>query len=126
MARRRSIWESVNESTEGPNVTIEIPREWAEGLMRVLATALELEDHGDEEDDIDMDADGTDDVAELDFSGADDGPDFAANDDDDDDSSEDEEEDDDTDEAVRPKTALGESSFSKLARALDGTRKRHN
>lgn len=41
---RKSTWHRLMESTEGPTVTVQIPRMWAEELLRSLATALEMDD----------------------------------------------------------------------------------
>jgi hypothetical protein len=114
-----SSWHRLRESTEGPNVTIEIPREWAEELLRSLATALEIEDGGGEEPDMagmahmepdedDIggigDDDGDDGVGELDFDlpAGDDSEDDEepAGDSDDEDDDDDDDEDDETEEAV--------------------------
>lgn len=93
MALRRSIWEQLEESTEGPTVTLQIPRERAEELMQILMAGLEMDDGmgmGDpgldgEMDDIDADmgmGDVPDDMDSPGFSaGDDDMPDFAAGDD---------------------------------------------
>lgn len=66
MARRNNIWEQIWESTEGPTVTVTIPRDHAESLLKMLAGALEqdIDDGGmgDEEEDLDS-------VADLDFDG---------------------------------------------------------
>lgn len=43
MRRKRNIWESLYESTEGPTVTIQMPREWAETLLHSIAASLEME-----------------------------------------------------------------------------------
>lgn len=139
MARRKNIWERLNESTEGPNVTISIPREWAEELMRSIMTSLEIEDGGGEpdemgephaepdEDDLGGPPDGDADDGGFSADEDDEVPDFAAgDDDDDDDSDEDDSDDDDDDEkdegadmdGARPKTALGESTFARLSRKL--------
>lgn len=61
MARRKNIWEQIQESTEGPTVTVTIPREFAEELLRSLAASLEqdMPDDGDGED--------LDSVGDLDF-----------------------------------------------------------
>lgn len=110
----RTTWHRLMESTEGPTVTIQIPREWAEELMRALMTSLEIEDMGGEpdmedephaepdEDDFggmpDMD---DDDEGPLGFSAGDeegDEPDFAAGDDDDEEEPDDDSDDDDDDE----------------------------
>ncbi len=146
MRPRHTIWEQLWESTEGPTVTVQIPRQWAEELLRSIATALEIEDVGmDGEDDLsdephmEPDADdmggppdGDEDDMGLDLMPhGDDDDDVAAGDDDD----EDDEEDDDDDEqeeedeayeatdphqrdGMRPETALGESKFSRLAGKL--------
>ncbi len=134
------------ESTEGPTVSIQIPREWAEELLRSLATALEVEDMGDEPDELgmphmepdeddlggasDFDADDLGAPDELDFGNEedDDGEEeFPAGDlDDDEDEPDDEDDDDVEEEAVdfsggrdaRPGTAYNESAFSKLAKKL--------
>lgn len=90
MARRnRNIWEQIRESTEGPTVTVALPREYAEQLMQSLMQSLEMDDMGGE-DDLDLgmtpgDDDGDepmpdDDMGELDFDGGDEMP---AGDDDD-------------------------------------------
>lgn len=105
---RRSIWETLaEESTEGPTVTVSLPRELAQQLAGVLMGSLEMDGSGvgdeddpptghrePDEDDFggepDGDADDADPLAAL----------MGAGDDSDD--------DDDTDEAPRPRTALGE------------------
>lgn len=126
MARRRNIWERLNESTEGPSVTVSLPREFAEELMRSLMSSLEIEDDMDgedmdidalnphpepDEDDMggpsDFDADDMPDGG-LDFS-SDDEDDMPAGDDDADEDDTDDDDEDDTDENTRPGTALGES-----------------
>jgi len=119
---RRSTWQRLMESTEGPTVTVQIPRMWAEELLRSLATALEMDDGmgmGDEMGgDIDMEPhmepDGDDVGGAPDFDlddmfgggdeeGGEEKPEPPAGDSDDDDDSddepdEDEEEDDDDEE----------------------------
>ncbi|HEU5118667.1 MAG TPA: hypothetical protein VFT74_18885 [Isosphaeraceae bacterium] len=113
---RRNAWRRLMESTEGPNVTIQIPREWAEELMRALMTSLEIEDMDGEpdmeddphaepdEDDLggivpDMDGDDDDDGPPGFASGDDDDePDFAAGDDDEEDDDSDDDDDDDEDD----------------------------
>lgn len=47
---RRSIWEELDmyESSEGPNVTLSLPREVAEQLLGLISGALEIEGGGDE------------------------------------------------------------------------------
>lgn len=140
--RRTNVWQRLRESTEGPLVTVQIPREWAEELMRSLMTSLEIEDMGDEpdmegephmepdEDDLPggMPDGDEDDGDELDFSGEDDDePELAAGDDDDEDDSDDDDDDEDeTDEGVeadmdggRPATALGESAFARAGRITE-------
>lgn len=168
---RRNTWKRLREGLEGPTVTVQLPREWAEELLSSLMTSLEMDDgEGDPDADLDMDMDADADMGgemgpmeppDMDsddefgggggFSaGEDDEPDFAAGDDDDeeeespppkakkppekskdkgkskkdepkkDDSDDDDEKDEAIDFAgsgqnVRPKTALGESSFAKLA-----------
>lgn len=70
MARRRNIWEQIWESTEGPTVTVTIPRDHAESLLQILAASLEEEgadEEGDEIDDLNFSGD-----AELDLDGGDD------------------------------------------------------
>jgi hypothetical protein len=68
MARRRNIWEQIWESTEGPTVTVTIPRELADALLQSLAAGLEQDlpddEAGDDEDLGSMD--------DLDFGGEDD------------------------------------------------------
>lgn len=167
---RRNIWEQIWESTEGPTVTVTLPRDHAESLLKVLAVSLEQDMDG-------MDDDGEEDldsVGDLDFGGEDDmGPDgdmdmddmdMPAGDDDDDmgldlgddeemgppkkkgpgrppgsknkkksdkpDKGDDDKEKDDEDTKeegagdYRPQTALGESTFSRLSRAIAKPRKR--
>ncbi len=128
---RRSIWEQLRESTEGPTVTLQLPREVAEALLQQIAGALEVDDGGE------MDDPGMDDVGagEDDFTdGLDDGNDdedigFSAGGDEPDDlpagdDDEDEPEDDGDDdkeppkkkkakESSRPETALGESRLGR-------------
>lgn len=169
---RRNIWEQIWESTEGPTVTVTIPRDHAESLLRVLAASLEqdidMDDMGDDDDGEDLDSvhdldfggdehdmgppedDDMDGMADLDLdfmpAGDDDEDDEPGpkkkgpgrppgsknkkkdddgddeNSDKDDDSDSDDDDDDDKKEEsagdYRPQTALGESSFSKLNRAL--------
>ncbi len=158
---RRSIWERLHESTEGPTVTISLPREWAEELLRSLMTSLEMEDGEGGMEDPDMDMGDDDADADVDglpgmdddflgddepggFSAGDEGddvPDFAAGDDDDEDDapttpkkkapakkddkskSKEKDDDDEKDEGTeygqtRPQTALGESTFARLAGKL--------
>lgn len=141
--RRGISWRRLRESTEGPNVTVQLPRQWAEELMRALMTSLEIEDMGAEpdmegephaepdEDDLpggipDMDAD--DDVPAGFESDEDEEPEFKAGEpEDDDDSDKESDDDDEKDEAldfsssdrnIRTKTALGESSFARAARLI--------
>ena len=83
MARRKNIWERLQESTEGPTVTVALPREWAEELLHSLAQSLEMDDMGGDDaamddmggDDMDLDMgmDGGDEGGpdELDFGGDD-------------------------------------------------------
>ncbi len=136
------LWEQLRESTEGPTVTLEIPRAVADELLAMLSTSLEVDDaesgepdaddfggppDGDEDDVPDGFSIGDDDDMEPDFAaGADDDSDEDETDDDSDD--DDEEEDDETDEAadysrsggnasgLRTQTALGEErlGFKKL------------
>jgi hypothetical protein len=135
MARRISIWERLRESTEGPTVSLQIPREWAEELLRSLASALEVEDMGSDDgmgmddmggmdvphmepdaDDLGGPPDFDSDDAGMDAMSPDEKSDSESDDDDDDESDEDEDdededEDEEQDEAagpVRPRTALGE------------------
>lgn len=68
MARRGNIWEQIWESTEGPTVTVTIPRDHAESLLKVLAASLEEEMP---EDDMDDEGD-LDDMDDLDFGDGDD------------------------------------------------------
>jgi hypothetical protein len=134
----RSTWHRLMESTEGPTVTVQIPREWAEELLRAIATSLEIDDVGDDLGDGDLDGldvphmepdeddlGGTDD---FEFGGEGDGldDDEPAGDDDEDDSDDDDEEDDEKDEAtdysksggnpsgLRSQTALGESKLLRI------------
>lgn len=99
MARRRNIWGRLNESTEGPTVTLSLPREYAEQLLQNLMTSLEMDGGGDEidgdlgDDDLDgldpmMGDDGGEGDLDAGFPGPDDDAeelDFAAGDDSDDD-----------------------------------------
>jgi hypothetical protein len=179
MARRRNIWEQIWESTEGPTVTVTIPRELADALLQSLAAGLEQElpgeDMGDDEDlgsmdDLDFggeepdmddmggppDGDEDDMGLGMDMPAGDDGdeddepapptkrgpgrPPGAKNKkkddggkkkaptkDDDSDDDKDKDEEETKDEAAgdyRPQTALGESTFAKLSRALAAPRKR--
>jgi hypothetical protein len=74
MARNRGPWGRLMESTEGPTVTLNLPREWAEELLNSLMSSLELADGADEmdmgdpQDDMDADAgmDMTDGDADMD------------------------------------------------------------
>lgn len=130
------LWVQLRESTEGPTVTLQVPREVADQLLDMLSTSLEVDDG---EDDLDGFSDGDDMGFQIPGMGPDDGddsdddmmPSFSASDDegpddddeDDDDSGEDdaEEDDDDDDEddekdesanpfrSPRTQTALGES-----------------
>ncbi len=145
---KNSAWQRLRESTEGPMVTVQLPREWAEELLRSLATALEVEDMGGEpggDDDMmgvpHMEPDADDLGGEPDFDmddmfgGGGEGdseeePEEPAGDDDDEESDEDdsdEEEDDDEEEEqdesagpYRPETAVGEKylGFNKLKNKL--------
>lgn len=182
MARRRNIWEQIWESTEGPTVTVTIPRELADALLQSLAAGLEQDlpgddGMGDEEDDLgsmdDLDFGDDDNGGHAngmgggdDDMGMDDMFDMPAGDDGDededdepapakrgpgrppgaknksksddgkkkgppekkdDDSDKDDEDEDKKDEAAgeyRPQTALGESTFSRLNRALAKPRKK--
>ncbi len=68
---RRNIWEQIWESTEGPTVTVTIPRDHAESLLHILAASLEEEmpdDMGGEDDldsvdDLDLGDEGGDDLS---------------------------------------------------------------
>lgn len=114
---RKNVWERLRESTEGPNVTLQVPRAWAEDLLRSIATALEVEDGGDGDMDIDMSHDEPDDddlgglsdndEDDMPFSMGDDDvdPGFSSGDDDDDDMLTAGDEDDD--DAPAPKGAKG-------------------
>lgn len=65
---RKNVWEQIWESTEGSTVTVTIPRDHAESLLRILAASLEWDGDGDmDDDDIDMDS-----VRDLDFDDDDD------------------------------------------------------
>lgn len=59
MMRRTNVWEQLweqlRESTEGPMVTLEIPREVADQLLAMLATSLEVDGDGDDMGDMDSD-----------------------------------------------------------------------
>lgn len=124
MARRvRSIWERLTmESTEGPTVTISLPRELAQQLVGSLMGSLELDgDMGDgmADDGMGLEPD-ADDIGGVPDGDADDvlaafaGGDAGAEDDDDPDpipaGDDDDDADDDSDEGYgpTPKTALGE------------------
>lgn len=67
---RRNIWEQIWESTEGPTVTVTIPRDHAESLLRVIAASLDQEmpdidgDVGDDGDDLGLDS-----IDDLDIGG---------------------------------------------------------
>jgi len=62
---RRNIWEQIFESTEGPTVSLQIPREVAEQLVEALQVALEIDDGADFDDDMGADDDfGMDDVGD--------------------------------------------------------------
>ena len=91
---RRNIWEQLWESTEGPTVTLNLPRAVAEELLNMIAGALDMEGG---EDGLGMDDDmGDDSMDDLDAGGppgfgedepgddmfGGDGPDFGADDDD--------------------------------------------
>lgn len=172
---RRNIWEQIWESTEGPTVTVTIPRDHAESLLKVLAASLEeempddmgMEDDGDMDlDDLDFGDDGEggdeDDMDDMDMDDLD--LDLPAGDDDSDmdmdgppspkkgpgrppgsknkpkddggkkkekepkkDDSDDETTDENADcyeDGNRPQTALGESAFTRAARALAKPRKK--
>lgn len=121
MARQRSIWERlVRESSEGPTVTLTLPREVAQELMGILMGSLEMDlgGAGGGEDEIDVGMSGGEPDAD-DFGGPSDGDaddmfgvdDLEAEPDDDSD------DDDETDESAGPAygrpsprttTALGE------------------
>lgn len=135
---KNSAWQRLRESTEGPTVTVQLPREWAEELLRSLATALEVDDMGGEEPDelgmphMEPDEDDLGGPPDFDmddmFGGGpdddagDEEPEAAAGEDDDEGSDEDDsdEEDDDDEEdeegeeqdesagPYRPQTAVGE------------------
>lgn len=52
---RHNIWEQLWESTEGPTVTLQLPRDVAETLLHMISSALEVDGGGDGfEDDGDM------------------------------------------------------------------------
>lgn len=138
----RSTWHRLMESTEGPTVTVQIPREWAEELLRAIATSLEIGDVGDDLGDGDLDGmdvphmePDEDDLGgppDFDFDGGDDDEgELPAGDDSDEeepDDEEEEEEDDEKDEAadysrsggnpsgLRTQTALGESKLLRIVR----------
>jgi len=133
--RRMSIWERLHESTEGPTVRLELPRDLAEQLLSQLAASLDMGDVGEgdpDDDEFGGIPGGTEDDG---FNAADDsGGGFAPGDDadddfepdgDEDDDEEDDEEDDDDEEdgkkeaadysrsggnpsGLRTQTALGE------------------
>lgn len=136
--RQRNPWvrllEQLNESVEGPTVTIQLPRDLADQLHNMLANTLEVDsdDHfepdaddfggppdGDEDDMGDFDAVGSDEEGgdfdfSSDFDSEDDDDESSEDDEDEDDEEDDEDEDDDDakEESVgqpRSKTALGES-----------------
>lgn len=167
---RRNIWEQIWESTEGPTVTVTLPRDHAESLLKVLAASLE-QDMGDEDGmgDDEGDLDDHDSLSDLDFGGHEepdmddmggmpdgDMDDMPAGDMDDDDmdmgppkkkgpgrppgsknkkksdkpekkddgdkDKDDEEPKEESAGDYRPQTALGESSFSRLSRAMSRSR----
>lgn len=62
---RGNFWRQIRESTEGPTVNITISRDLAEELMKVLGGALETDDMGDEDEDLDS-------VTDLNFDDIDD------------------------------------------------------
>jgi hypothetical protein len=69
---RKNIWEQIWESTEGPTVTVTIPRDHAESLLKVLAASLEEEMPDDGMGDLDpLGDDDLDSVDDLDFGGGD-------------------------------------------------------
>lgn len=74
MARNGGAWRRLMESTEGPTVTVALPREWAEELLQSLAASLEMGDglDGDMDDpdagmDLDMDMDSGPDMGDDDM-----------------------------------------------------------
>lgn len=114
---RKTAWDQLFESTEGPNVTVQIPRHIAEDLLRALSTALEIDDTGEEpgdmglhiepdEDDLGGPPDGDeDDIGAMLGMGGEEGDDDAlvpagddSDEEDDDEGGSDEEEDDDEEE----------------------------
>jgi hypothetical protein len=112
---RRSIWERLHESTEGPTVTISLPREWAEELMRSLMTSLEIDDGAGDPDMDDSGLDDMDPTSDMDagFDDSDDEPGFSAGDEGDDvpdfAAGDDEDEEDDDDDAPPPPPAKKKS-----------------
>jgi hypothetical protein len=71
---RRNIWENLWESTEGPSVTLTLPRSVAEELLSMIGAALEVDgmEGGDDELGFDAGPPGGDDV-EVPFGDLDDG-----------------------------------------------------
>lgn len=69
MRRNSNVWRILSESTEGPTVTLTIPRDMAEALINILSPAVNdgEGEGGDQDDDIlpDMDG-GPDDLEALD------------------------------------------------------------
>lgn len=119
-SKANTIWERLFESTEGPTVTLRIPRQLAEDLLAAISIGIETSDSGD-----DMELDLGPDMPGMD------GPDqdsddedaivlFGGDDDDSDDDHDDDEDDEDESTAPRPKTALGERriGFDKLKAQL--------
>ena len=109
------LWEQLRESTEGPTVTLEVPRDVADQLLNMLATSLEVDDDGDdmgmdmEPDDDDFGGPPDGDEDDLGFSAGSESPDFGDDDDeedDDDDSDDDESGDDDDDDDEKDESAI--------------------
>ena len=136
------LWEQLRESTEGPTVTLQVPRDVADQLLSMLATSLEVGDgEGGMEPDADdfggppdgdaddmgmppMDDGGDEDMFDLGDDTDDDSDDDDSDDGDDDDDDDDDEKDEAADYAhsggnpsgLRPQTAFGESLRRQAAR----------
>lgn len=143
------LWEQLNESTEGPTVTLQVPREVADQLLTMLASSLEIDDDGEtagmdhEEPDADdfggpPDGDSDDmgfspgDDDEFDFPAGDDDEDEdneddsepESEDDEDEDDNEDDEEGEETDEASDYSRSGGNPSGLRTQTALGESRRR--
>jgi hypothetical protein len=136
------LWEQLRESTEGPTVTLQVPRDVADQLLAMLASSLEVDGDDDDFDMMGDEPDGDDfggppdgDADDLGFGmdggdedgfpdlgdDTDDEPDEDDDDDDsedDDDSDDDDEDDDDKDEAMDYSRSGGDPSGMRPETAL--------